>query len=81
MTLPEPQHHFKIVPISMYPDGRMDAENAAAYLGKQTATLANWRSAGTGPKFHRRGRRGQCWYYKHDLDAWLTESGSTPTIQ
>jgi len=54
----------------MYPDGRMDAKNAALYLGLEEKTLAMKRSDGTGPHFIKRGR---IFYFKEDLDAWLNE--------
>jgi predicted DNA-binding transcriptional regulator AlpA len=54
--------------ITTFPDGRMDARNAAAYLGLSVRTLDNKRSNGTGPKFVKRGR---VFYYREDLDEWL----------
>ena len=41
--------------IQMYPDGRLDAANAARYAGLATKTLAMMRCSGTGPKFVKRG--------------------------
>jgi hypothetical protein len=32
-------------------------------------TLRAWRADGTGPAWHRRGRR--CYYTARDIDAWL----------
>ncbi|MCI5136834.1 MAG: DNA-binding protein [Candidatus Electrothrix sp. AR1] len=54
----------------MYPDGRMNAKNAARYLGLEEKTLAMKRSDGTGPCFIKRGR---IFYFKEDLDAWINE--------
>jgi hypothetical protein len=58
------------VKVIVFPDGRLDSENAAFYLGLSTKTLAMMRSAGTGPKFIKRGR---IFYFLEDLQAWLME--------
>ena len=58
--------------ISEYPDGRLDAKNAATYLGLSIKTLAMMRTKGTGPKFIKRGR---IFYFRDDLDEWLNASG------
>jgi hypothetical protein len=58
--------------IKMFPDGRMDAKNAAIYLGLKAKTLATMRGSGTGPKFIKRGR---IFYFKGDLDAWINSQG------
>jgi hypothetical protein len=42
--------------ISIFPDGRMDAKNAASYVGLSVKTLAMMRSNGTSPKYIKRGR-------------------------
>lgn len=60
------------VVITMYPDGRLDAQNAARYLGLKEKTLAMMRGNGTGPKFIKRGR---IFYFKEDLDARLNAEG------
>ena len=60
----------KTVEVLVLPDGRMDRRNAAAYLGNAAKTLAQWAYRGEGPKFVKRGR---VWYFKEDLDAWLSE--------
>ncbi|MDD3236672.1 MAG: helix-turn-helix domain-containing protein [Candidatus Gastranaerophilales bacterium] len=64
----------------IYPDGRMDTENAARYLGLSKKTLAQHRSdGGKGPPYIKRGR---VFYFKDDLDAWLLEQGKfTSTSQ
>ena len=59
-----------MISVRMYPDGRMDAKNAALYLGLEEKTLAMKRSDGTGPHFIKRGR---IFYFKEDLDAWINE--------
>ena len=58
------------IEVLVLPDGRMDRKNAAAYLGNAAKTLAQWASRGEGPKFVKRGR---VWYFKEDLDSWLSE--------
>lgn len=60
---------FKEVEILVLPDGRMDRHNAAAYLGLSDKGLANMACKGDGPRFIKRGR---VWYFKADLDAWLS---------
>lgn len=60
------------VVIRIFPDGRLDTENASRYLGYEPKTLAILRSNGKGPKFIKRGR---IFYYKDDLDAWLNANG------
>jgi hypothetical protein len=65
--------------ISIFPDGRMDAKNAASYVGLSVKTLAMMRSNGTSPKYIKRGR---IFYYQDDLDFWLNEGGKcTSTAQ
>jgi len=64
--------------IQMYPDGRMDAANAARYAGLATKTLAMMRCNGTGPRFVKKGR---IFYFKEDLDAWLGDDRATSTAQ
>ncbi len=61
---------IETVRISAYPDGRLDTKNAALYLGLSPKTLAMMRSAGTGPRFVKRGR---VFYFLDDLKAWLEE--------
>lgn len=56
-----------------YPDGRMDARNAALYLGLAEKTLAMMRSKGIGPQFIK--PTGRVFYYQADLDKWLVEGG------
>jgi len=60
-----------VITVVTYPDGRLDARNAAAYVGLSEKTLAMMRCAGTGPKFIKRGR---IFYYREDLDAWLRQA-------
>ncbi len=58
--------------VYMFPDERLDAHNAANYLGLKEKTLAMMRSKGVGPKFIKRGR---VFYFKEDLDFWLNADG------
>lgn len=53
----------------------LSAADAAAYLGGlSTQTMANWRSAGKGPRFVRLGAR--IVYRVADLDAYLEKHAS-----
>lgn len=63
---------MKTIEVLVYPDGRMDAENAAIYLGESLKTLAMKRSNGTGPKFI---KSGKIFYYQEDLDEYLLSKG------
>ncbi len=65
--------------VFIFPDGRMDTQNAATYLGLAVKTLAMMRSSGTSPKFI---KRGKVFYYQNDLDEWLLQGGKcTSTAQ
>ncbi len=67
------------IEITMFPDGRFDAKNAASYLGLKEKTLAMMRGNGSGPKFI---KRGKIFYFKEDLDAWINATGRlTSTAQ
>jgi hypothetical protein len=59
------------IDIVVLPDGRLDAKNAATYLGLSDKTLAMMRCQGTGPCFIKRGR---IFYYQEDLDTWLAQA-------
>lgn len=70
---------MKVTEIEMLPDGRMDANNAALYLGMAPKTLAMMRYQGKGPLFI---KRGKIFYRKDDLDQWIAEgSGMKSTAQ
>jgi hypothetical protein len=60
------------VEVMIFPDGRLDTQNAADYLGLSVKTLAMMRCNGTGPKFIKRGR---IFYFKEDLDEWILKEG------
>lgn len=49
---------------------KLDTEEAATYLGVTVRTLANWRSAGSGPKFYKPSEK-LTYYFKDDLDKWI----------
>lgn len=66
------------VTMRLLPDGRMDPESAAAYLGVSSKTLANYRSRGIGPRFIKRGR---IFYRRSDLDSWLADGECQSTAQ
>lgn len=60
----------------IHPDGRVDARDAANYLGLGERTLANMRTNGTGPRYVKIGR---IFYFLRDLDAWLESKSATST--
>ena len=64
--------------VVVLPDGRLDAKNAAIYLGLSVGTLAMQRCTGRGPAFVKRGR---VFYYKDDLDEWLRNGRVFSTAQ
>ncbi len=66
------------IEVIMLPDGRLNAKDAAAYLGLSPKTLAMKRCAGTGPKYVKRGR---VFYFQADLDEWLAAGEATSTAQ
>ena len=53
-------------------DGRMDTKNASVYSGLSEKTLAMKRSAGTGPKYI---KKGKVFYFRTDVDEWLMSEG------
>lgn len=57
------------VTVEMCPDGRMDPQNAAIYLGNSRSTLGRWLGQGDGPKSVLVG--GLRWYFRDDLDAFI----------
>jgi hypothetical protein len=64
--------------VLVLPDGRLDAKNAATYLGLSVKTLAIKRSLGRGPRFIKQGR---VFYYINDLDEWLKQGTANSTAQ
>jgi hypothetical protein len=61
-----------------FPDGRLDAKNAALYCGLSVKTMAIKRCQGTGPTYVKRGR---IFYFKDDLDRWLSAGRVNSTAQ
>ena len=57
------------VRVRILPDGRMDRENAARYLGLKPKTLAMWALNGKGPSVQKTG--GRCFYLQAELDAFI----------
>ena len=57
--------------VFLHPDGRMDRENTAIYLGCAPKTLADWAMKGIGPKYVMLG--GKAFYFVQDLDEWIAE--------
>ena len=68
----------KHVEVLVLPDGRLDAKNAATYLGLSVKTLAMLRCGGKGPRFV---KRGKVFYFQADLDAWLRAGQAMSTSQ
>ena len=62
------QDSIQRLPVTIFPDGRVDPKNAAAYCGLSVKTMANMRSRGEGPRFIKRG--GRVFYRIEDLDEW-----------
>jgi len=61
------------------PDGRVDTEGAATYLGVAAGTLQNWRAAGSGPAYVTIGRRVM--YRTADLDAFVVDRPIKPATE
>jgi hypothetical protein len=59
----------------IFPDGRMDTQNAALYLGYSKGYLHNLRVTGEGPNFAK--IRGKVFYRKEDLDEWVGAFGTS----
>ena len=64
------------VRVRVLPDGRMDRENAARYLGRKPKTLAMWLMNGKGPSPTKVG--GRIFYFKTDLDDFI--QGKSPEL-
>ena len=65
--------------VQIFPDGRMDVNNAAAYLGLSPKSLACMRSQGRGPRFTKLGK--PVFYTRDDLDAWIAANRATSTAE
>ncbi len=64
--------------ITIFPDGRLSARDAATYVGLSYRTLSNHRVHGTGPKFV---KHGVIFYFKEDLDSWLSSGKARSTAE
>jgi hypothetical protein len=56
------------VQIRVLPDGRVNRNDAAAFLGRSPNTLADWSRLGLGPVPRQVG--GRIFYYMRDLEAF-----------
>lgn len=70
--------NLKVKEIIMFPDGRLDAKNAALYVGLSEKTLAMMRCEGCGPQFVKRGR---IFYFIDDLNEWIQSAKVQSTAQ
>ena len=57
------------VRVRVLPNGNVDSNNAAKYVGRATKTLAMWRMQGIGPKWTKNG--GRVFYNLEALDAFM----------
>ena len=57
------------VRVRILPNGNMDSNNAAKYVGRAPKTLAMWRMQGIGPEWTKNG--GRIFYNKEALDAFI----------
>jgi hypothetical protein len=64
------------VRVRVLPDGRLDSDGAATYLGHRPKTLAMWRIQGKGPRWVKVG--GRIFYFQADLDAFIRGDGAAP---
>ena len=62
------------VRVRVLPNGNMDSNNAAKYVGRAPKTLAMWRMQGTGPEWTKNG--GRVFYNKEALDAFMRGKGA-----
>lgn len=57
------------ISITILPDGRVDRENAARFLGRKPKTLVEWQRLGNGPRSRLVG--GRRFYMIDDLRAFV----------
>ncbi len=62
------------VRVRVLPNGTMDSNNAAKYVGRAPKTLAMWRMQGIGPEWAKNG--GRVFYNKEALDAFMRGKGA-----
>ncbi|MGP9611568.1 helix-turn-helix transcriptional regulator [Corynebacterium sp. AOP36-E1-14] len=53
----------------------MTTKQVAEYIGSPNATVHSWRHREVGPDYFR--VQGRVYYWKSDIDHWLTEQGAT----
>ena len=56
--------------VVVLPDGRMDARNAARYMGLAEKTMAMMRCSGEGPEYI---KMGKIFYFRDKLDEWVRD--------
>lgn len=61
--------NIEIIKVQMFPDERMDNDNAAIYTGYTKSSLNTMRTNKTGPEFIK--IRGRVYYYKNAIDNWM----------
>lgn len=66
------------IKVSVLPDGRMDTENSALYVGLKPKTMAMMRCSGDGPEFI---KRGKIFYFKDALDRWIVAGKKQSTAR
>jgi hypothetical protein len=64
------------VRVTVFPDGRVDRKNAAAYLGREPKTLAQWAYKGIGPRSFTVG--GRSFYRMAELQAFVAAESLEP---
>ena len=62
------------VRVRVLPNGNMDSNNAAKYVGRAPKTLAMWRMQRIGPEWTKNG--GRVFYNKEALDAFMRGKGA-----
>ncbi len=62
------------VRVRVLPNGNMDSNNSAKYVGRAPKTLAMWRMQGIGPEWTKNG--GRVFYNKEALDAFMRGKGA-----
>ena len=69
----------ELADVKIFPDGRMDVKNAAAYVGLSPKSMAVMRCHGDGPNFLKLGK--SIFYRQGDLDAWISGRLVSSTAQ
>jgi hypothetical protein len=69
---------FEQVKVRVMPDGRVTREDAAAFLGRKSKTLADWQRLGIGPRPRKIG--GRVFYNIDDLKAFVATGAREAVI-